>query len=155
MSAVSSKCFSSPSTYNPNRVGLSGHPCFTPMRHLKMAERPCDDRTAALSCAYRDLMMSRILPRTPSSSSTCHGTARGTVSNAFLKSTKQQYSLPAFPFCLDCPHPSARIWHLKNEITCTQKLRLYERAVFEHKESNPFFDCNRGAHWPSGKSTVT
>ncbi|DBA84031.1 TPA: hypothetical protein ACH3X1_016797 [Trebouxia sp. C0004] len=102
MSAVSSKRFSSPSTYKPNRVGLSGHPCFTPMRHLKMAEMPCDDRTAALSCAYRDLMMSRILPWTPSSSSTCHSTARGTVSNAFLKSMKQQYNLPAFPFCLDC-----------------------------------------------------
>ena len=26
-----------PSTYKPNSVGLSGHPCFTPMRHLKIS----------------------------------------------------------------------------------------------------------------------
>ena len=39
---------------------------------------------------------------TPSSSSTRHSTARCTVSNAFLKSTKQQYSLPAFPVSLVC-----------------------------------------------------
>ncbi len=99
MSVVSSRCFSSPSTYSPNSVGLNGHPCFTPIRHLKMADKPCDDRTAALSCAYRDLMLSKVLLQTPSSCSTCHSTARGTVSNAFLKSTKQQYSLPA-----SCPN---------------------------------------------------
>ena len=71
-----------------------------------MADMPCNDRTAALSRAYRDLMISRILPRTPSSSSTCHSTARGTASKAFLKSTKQQYSLLAFPFCRVCRYLS-------------------------------------------------
>ena len=44
-------------------------------------------------------MTSRILPQTPNSSSTCYSTARGTGSKAFLNSTKQQYSLPAFPPC--------------------------------------------------------
>ena len=54
MAAVSSKCFLSPSTYKSNSVGLSRHPCFTPIRHLKMADMSCEDRIAALSCAYRE-----------------------------------------------------------------------------------------------------
>ena len=49
--------------------------------------------------------LARILPVTPSSTNTCHSIACGTVSNPILKSTKQQYRLPAFPdslvyFCL-------------------------------------------------------
>ena len=105
MSAVSKRCFSSPSTYNPNSVGLKGHPCLTPIsyiRHLKISESPSDVRTAALSYAYIDLMMSKTLPWTPRSSSTCHSKACSTVSNAFSKSTKHQYSLPLPPFCLAC-----------------------------------------------------
>ena len=47
-------------------VGVSEHPCFTPMRHLKSSKWPWDDRTAALWCAYKDLMMCKILPVTPS-----------------------------------------------------------------------------------------
>ena len=61
MSVMSSKRFSNPPTYSPNS-GPSGHPCFTSMRHLKIANMPCDDRTASLSSAYRDLMTSRIVP---------------------------------------------------------------------------------------------
>ena len=97
MLAVSKRCFASSSTYNPNSAGLKGHPCLTPIRHLKISESPSDVRTAALSCAYIDLMMSKTLPWTPRSSSTCHS-----KSNAFLKSTRQQYSLPLPPFCLAC-----------------------------------------------------
>jgi len=102
ISAVFKRCFSSPSTHNPNSVGLKGHPCLTPIRHLKISESPFDVRTAALSCAYIDLMMSNTLPWTPRSSSTCHSKACSTVSNAFSKSTKHQYSLPLPPFCLAC-----------------------------------------------------
>ncbi|DBA82775.1 TPA: hypothetical protein ACH3X1_007003 [Trebouxia sp. C0004] len=45
--------FLQPINIQTKRVGLREHPCSTPMRHLKTAEMPCDDRTAALSCAYR------------------------------------------------------------------------------------------------------
>ena len=43
--STSSKCCSNSSTYSPNSVGLTGHPCFTPMRHLNMADMPSDGRT--------------------------------------------------------------------------------------------------------------
>jgi len=95
---VSIKCCSSPSTNNPNTVALSGQPCLTPIKQSKISEMPSEFLTAALSRAYKDLMQSRIGPRGPTRSNTCHSKPRGTVSNAFLKSTKQQYSFPdAFP----------------------------------------------------------
>lgn len=102
---VSLRCCYKPSTYSPNRVVLSGQPCLTPIKQSNIAEMPSAVFTAALSWAYRDLMQLRIGPRMPTRSKTCHSKPQGTVSNAFLKSTKQEYSLPVvFPcrvcFCL-------------------------------------------------------
>ncbi|DBB01472.1 TPA: hypothetical protein ACH3X1_000128 [Trebouxia sp. C0004] len=72
------------------------------MKQSKISEMPSEFLTAALSCAYKDLMQSRIGPRIPTRSNTCHSKPQGTISNAFLKSTKQQYSFPdAFP-CRVC-----------------------------------------------------
>ena len=94
MPAILSRCCFGPSMYTPNSVGLSGQPCLTIQRHLKISEIPSDVRAAALLLLYMDLMFCSILPLTPSSSNTCHNRASGTLSNAFLKSTKQQNSLP-------------------------------------------------------------
>ena len=60
MPSVSGRCFSNPSTYNPNS-GKQGHPCLTPIRHLKISESPSEVRTAALSCAYIHVIMSKTL----------------------------------------------------------------------------------------------
>ena len=65
----------------------------------------CNDRTFALSCAYRDVILSnvfRILRQTQASCSTCHNTRESTLLSACLQSTQQLYSLPAFPLCRDC-----------------------------------------------------
>ena len=105
VSAKLSKCFSKLSICKSHSIGLNERPCFTPMRHLKMADVPYNDQIAALSCAYRDWMVSKILPLTPTSSSTWHSPAQGTLSNASLKSTKQQNSLPALPFNRVCQRP--------------------------------------------------
>lgn len=43
---------------------MRGHPCFALMRHVKMADMPCNDRTAALSYSYRDSVTSNIFPMT-------------------------------------------------------------------------------------------
>ncbi len=95
LSAVSSRCLSSPSTYTPNSVGLSGHPCLTPIRHLKMAQNHYNDRSAALLRVYRDLMSpGHQVATTPA---TAHHEIQ--FQNAILKSPKQQYIMPDWKFC--------------------------------------------------------
>ncbi len=39
INAIGVRKISSASMYRPNRVGLNGHPCLTPMRHPKFSDR--------------------------------------------------------------------------------------------------------------------
>ncbi len=85
---LSSKCLPRASKYNPNSRGLRGQPCFTPYWHLKLEVTPSFGwlmRTVSLAyiaCMHR--------PSTLRLANTCHNTSRNTISNAFLRSTKQQ-----------------------------------------------------------------
>jgi hypothetical protein len=65
--------------YNPNSVGLNGHPCFTPMRDWKVGVRPVRVRTHTGTLAYRAWMASMMNPRMPIPSSLVHSWCRGTV----------------------------------------------------------------------------
>jgi hypothetical protein len=86
-------CFSRPSMKRPNKSGLRGHPCFTPMRQRKVGMSPSFGWCRrAWSWWYMERKHSSIRPLMPSPSNTCHNKSLGTVSKAFLKSTKQVYS---------------------------------------------------------------
>ena len=66
MPGVLSKCFSRPSTNSPNSVGLNGHPCLTPIRHLNMADNPCDERTDSSGrTGFRGSIRRLSVPATP------------------------------------------------------------------------------------------
>ncbi len=85
--------FSRPSMKRPNRSGLRGHPCFTPMRQKKVGVSPSSGWCRqAWSWRYMERKHSSIRPLMPSPSNTCHNMSLGTISKVFLKSTKQVYS---------------------------------------------------------------
>jgi hypothetical protein len=98
------------SKYSPNSRGLRGQPCFTPCWHVKLKVTPSLGwlmhivSLAYIACKHRKKCSSTRRP-----ANTCHNTSCGTVSNAFLKSTKQQYS--DFFFALLC---SIKICNMKN-----------------------------------------
>ncbi len=86
-----SKRPSKASKYNPNSKGLKGQPCFTHCWHLKLEVTPLLGwlmRTVSL--AYIACRHYKKCPSTPRSANTCHNTSHSTLSNTFLKSTKQQ-----------------------------------------------------------------
>jgi len=85
--------FSRPSMKRPNKSGLRGHPCFILMRQKKVGMSPSSGWCRqAWSWQYMERKHSNIRPLMPSPSSTCHNRSLGTISKAFLKSTKQVYS---------------------------------------------------------------
>ena len=87
------RCCSRPSTNSPKTAALSGQPCFTHIRHSKMSEMPFWTHSCTVMRVQGLDGQSSIGPRIPMVSNTCHSKPRGTVSNAFLKSTKQECSL--------------------------------------------------------------
>ncbi len=86
-----SKCPSRTSKYSPNNRQLRGQPCFTSYYHLKLEVTPLLAwlmRTVSLT--YIASKHHKKRPSTSKSNNTCHNTSCGTISNTFLKSTKQQ-----------------------------------------------------------------
>ena len=83
---------SNPSKNIPNRLGLNGHPCLTPIVQGNGCVSPFAVLTHALSILY--MLCSAVSMRgpTPAFLRTSHRITRGTVSKAFLKSTKHVYS---------------------------------------------------------------
>jgi len=89
--SLSSKHPSRASKYNPNNRGLKRQPCFTPRLHLKLEVRPSLGWLMhTLSLAYNTCKHCKKRPSTPRLTNTYHITSHGTISNGFLKSTKQQ-----------------------------------------------------------------
>jgi len=81
------------SKYSPNNRGLRGQPCFTPYWHLKLEVTPSLGWLMRMvSLAYITCRHRKKRPFTPRLANTCHNASRGTISNAFFKSTKQQKS---------------------------------------------------------------
>ncbi len=79
------------SKYSPNRRGLKKQPCFTPCWHLKLEVTPSLGWLMhTVSLAYIACRHRKKCPSTPRLANICHNTSRGTISNAFLKSTKQK-----------------------------------------------------------------
>ncbi len=77
--------------YSPNSRGLRGQPCFTPCWHLKLEVTPSLGwLMRIISLAYITYRHRKKRPSTLSLVDACHITSCGTISNAFLKSTKQQ-----------------------------------------------------------------
>jgi hypothetical protein len=79
------------SKYSPNSRGLRGQPCFTPYWHMKLEVTPSLGwlmrivSLAYIACKHRKKRPSTLRP-----ANTYHNTSHGTISNAFLKLTKQQ-----------------------------------------------------------------
>ncbi len=79
------------SKYGLNSRGLRRQPCFTPYWHLKLEMTPSlgwlvhTIPLAYIACRHR-----KKCPSTSRLANTCHNTSHGTISNIFLKSTKQQ-----------------------------------------------------------------
>jgi hypothetical protein len=91
--SLPSKCPSRASKYNPNSRGLKGQPCFTPYWHLKLEVTPSLGWLMhTVPLAYITYRHYKKGPSTLRPTNTCHNTSRGTISNVFLKFTKQQYS---------------------------------------------------------------
>ncbi len=89
--SLPSKRPSRASKYNPNSKGLKGQPCFPPCWHLKLKVTPSLGWLMhTVSLAYIACRHCKKRPSTLRLTNTCHNTSRGTISNAFLKSTKQQ-----------------------------------------------------------------
>jgi hypothetical protein len=79
------------SKYSPNSRGLSKQPCFTPCWHLKLEVTPSFGWLMhTISLAYIACRHGKKCPSTLRLTNTYHDTSCGIVSNAFLKSTKQQ-----------------------------------------------------------------
>jgi hypothetical protein len=79
------------SKHSPNSKGLRGQPCFTPCWHLKLEVTPSLGWLMhTVSLAYIAYKHCKKRPSTLRPVNTCHSTSRDTISNAFLKSTKQQ-----------------------------------------------------------------
>ncbi len=86
-----SKRPSKASKYSPNNRGLRRQPCFTPCWHLKLEVTPSLGWLMHMvSLAYITCRHCKKRPFTPRPANTCHNASRGTVSNVFFKSTKQQ-----------------------------------------------------------------
>ncbi len=89
--SLSSKRPSRASKYSPNNRGLRGQPCFTPCWHLKLEVTPSFGWLMRMvSLAYIACRHHKKCPSTPRLANTYHNTSHGTISNTFLKSTKQQ-----------------------------------------------------------------
>ncbi len=120
--------FSRPSMKRPNKSGLRGYPCFTPMRQRKVGVSPsfgwCRQ---AWSWRYMEHKHSNIRPLMPSPSNTCHNRSLGTVSKAFLKSTKQVYNF--FFWNLAC---SVKVWRI-NKLSVVLKSFLKPTCPFARK----------------------
>ncbi len=88
--SLPSKCHSRASKYSPYNKGLRGQPCFTPCWHLKLEVTSSFGWLMhTVSLAYITFMHRKKCPSTPRPTNTCHNTSCGTISNTFLKSTKQ------------------------------------------------------------------
>jgi len=88
---LSSKHLSKASKYSPYNKGLRGQPYFTPCWHLKMEVTPSLRWLMhTVSLAYIVCKHRKKCPSTPRPTNTCHNISRSTISNVFLKSTKQQ-----------------------------------------------------------------
>ncbi len=88
--SLSSKHPSRASKYSPNNKGLKGQPCFTPCWHLKLEVTPSLGWLMRMvSLAYITCRHRKKCPSTPRPTNTCHNISHGTISNVFLKSTKQ------------------------------------------------------------------
>jgi hypothetical protein len=85
---LSSKHPSKASKYSPDSKGLKGQPCFTPCWHLKFEVTPL--LGWLMHTAYIAYSHCKKHPSTSRPTNTYHNTSCGTISNAFLKSTKQQ-----------------------------------------------------------------
>jgi hypothetical protein len=89
--SLSSKRPFKASKYSPNSRGLKGQPCFIPCWHLKLEVTfllgwlMCMVSLAYIACKH-----CKKRPSTPRPTNTYHNTSCNIVSNAFLKSTKQQ-----------------------------------------------------------------
>jgi len=108
--SLPSKRPSRASKCSPNNRGLKGQPCFTPCWHLKLEVTPSFGWLIRMvSLAYIAYRHYKKRPSTPRPANTCHNTSHGTISNTFLRSTKQQYS--GFFFALLC---SIRVRNMKS-----------------------------------------
>jgi hypothetical protein len=77
------------SKYSPNNKGLKGQTCFTPCWHLKLEVTPSLGWLMhTVSLAYIACRHRKKRPSTLKQANTCQSTSCGTISNAFLKSTK-------------------------------------------------------------------
>src|ERR1700721_167525 len=88
----------------PNRVGERGKPCLTPMLHLISFDHPSLLFSLAITFSYNLIAAALNSRGTFSSSNLFQKLYLGTVSKAFLKSTKQQNKLD-----LSLRHSSAMI----------------------------------------------
>jgi hypothetical protein len=89
--SVLSKRHSRASKYSLNSRGLKWQPCFTPCWHLKLEVTPSLGWLMRMvSLAYIAYRHRKKHPSTSRPANTCHSTSCDIVSNAFLKSTKQQ-----------------------------------------------------------------
>ncbi len=81
------------SKYSLNNRGLKRQPYFTPYWDMKLEVTPslrwlmCTISLTYIACRHR-----KKLPFTLRPANTCHNISQNTIPNAFLKSTKQQYS---------------------------------------------------------------
>ncbi len=97
--SLSSKHPSMASKYNPNSKGLRRQPYFTHCWHLKLEVTPWFGWLMhMMSLAYIACRHCKKCPSTSRPANTCHSTSHDTISNAFLKSTKQQWSGFFFTF---------------------------------------------------------
>ena len=78
--AAANTAASKSSMYMPNRVGLRGHPCFTPCRAWKGAATPLAVRTAMGTSAYSACTACSQLPPSPRARNLRHRRRRGTLS---------------------------------------------------------------------------
>jgi hypothetical protein len=84
-----SKCPSKVSKYNPKSRGLKGQPCFTSCWHLKLEVTSSFGWLMhTVSFAYIACKHCKKRPSTPRPTNTYQSISCGTISNAFLKSTK-------------------------------------------------------------------
>ena len=76
--------------YNENRKGYTFSPCLTPTSQAKKSENafPWVIRDLILLCIFRIIL--KHFPSIQLSNNVCHRPALQTVSNALLKSSKQQ-----------------------------------------------------------------
>ena len=86
-------------TYRLNKRGLKAHPCLTPQRIGKGSDKPFGVETDAEHLLYIDFNMLIIFVLMPIEVSRFNSLSCGMLSNAFVKSTKQQYN---FLFCVVC-----------------------------------------------------